>query len=188
MRPMALGLASLVSLVTIANAEAGECYRRVVDPAQYQTVEEQVLISPERAVPEYVPAVVREVEESYVVRPEHEVSRTIAAEYGYEDETVLVSPPHRVWELRDVHGEEVGCWVTFPAAYSRRTHRVLLQPEREVTQTIPAVTETRVRTVVIEPARNYERLIPARYGVRERTQLVSQGGAHWAPASDVCAN
>ena len=97
MRSVVFGLASLVSFAGVASAQAHQCYRRVVDPAQYRSVEEQVLVSPEREVAEYAPAVTRQVEETVVVRPEREYSRVIPAQYGYEDETVMVSPARREW-------------------------------------------------------------------------------------------
>ena len=189
MRVSALGLAGLCSLVTLANAEAGnECYRRVVEPAQYRTIEESVLITPEREVPEYVPAVTREVEETMVVEPAREVTRVSPALYRYEEDTVLVSPARREWRRRDHHGEIIGCWVEIPATYARQTRRVLARPEQVYTETVPAVPATRTRLEVVEPARTIYRVIPARYGVRERAELVAPARARWAPTRDDCDN
>ena len=186
MRSVVIGLAGLVSLGSVVSAEAHQCYRRVADPAQYRTVAEQVLVSPEREVAEYVPAVTRQVEETVIVRPEQEVTRVIPAQYGYQDETVLVSPARREWRTRDEDGQLIGCWVTVPATYAHRATRVLVREEQEVTQTIPAETATRVRTEVVEPAHTVTHVIPARYATREREELVSTGGAHWAPIEQSC--
>ena len=187
MRASALGLAVLVSLVTIGSAQAGhECYRRVVSPASYRTVAETVLVEPERQVAEYVPAVTRAVEQTVVVAPAREVTETIPAQYEVVEETVLVSPARRVWQVSDRDGETVGCWVTIPPSYAREAHRVLGQPARYRTIEEPAVTETRLREEIVEPAHRVYRTIPARYAERERTVQVSAATAGWAPIGGVC--
>jgi len=180
-----LALAGALVLASAAGAQAHQCYRRVVEPPRYSTVEEQVLVSPAREVAEYVPAVTREVEETVLVRPERTVTRVIPAQYGYEAQTVEVAPAHREWQTRDENGDVIGCWVNVPARYARVERRVLVSPPREVEETLPAETATRLRTVVVEPAQTMAREIPARYATRERAVLASPGGARWA-AIDAC--
>ena len=186
MRAVVLGLAGLVSLGAFEAAEAHQCYRRVVEPAQYRTVERQVLVSPEREALEYTPAVTRQVEETVVVRPETQVARVVPAEYGVEYETVLASPAHREWRTRDENGDLIGCWVTIPATYGRIAHRVVTRPAQEVTETIPAETATRLRTEIVEPAHTVTRTIPAQYATRTRTELVAPPSARWAPIDQDC--
>ena len=186
MRIVVFGVAGLVSLGAIASAEAHQCYRRVVEPAQYRTVAEPVLVSPEREVAELVPAVTREVEETVVVRPATQVTHVIPATYGYQSETVLVSPAHREWRTRDENGDVIGCWVTLPPVYGRVTHRVVVEPARAVTETVPGETATRLRTEVVEPAHTVTHTIPAEYSTREREVLVAPPGARWAPIDENC--
>jgi hypothetical protein len=169
---------------SVASAEAHQCYRRVVDPPRYSTVEEQVLVSPEREVAEYVPAETRQVEETVVLRPERTITQVVPPQYGYEEQTVEVAPAHREWRTRDEDGEVIGCWVSVPPRYARVARRVLLSPAREVSQTIPEETATRLRTEIVEPAHTVAHTIPARYATRERAVLESPGGAHWAPLDD----
>lgn len=189
MRGSVLALAGLVSVAAIASAQAGnECYRRVVEPPQYQTIEENVLLSPEREIPEYVPAVTRRVAETVVVEPERAFERVIPPVYGVQEETVLVRPASRQWVLKRHYGETIGCWVDTPAEYATRQRTVLLQPEHVVTDVVPAVTATRYRTEVVEPAGTVYRHLPARYGVRTHVEEVAPASAHWAPASDVCGH
>ena len=118
MRNAALAGAAILAISAVS-AEAHQCYRRVVEPPRYSTVEEQVLVSPEREVAEYAPAVTRQVEETVVVRPERTVTRVIPAQYAYEEQTVEVSPARREWRTRNEDGELIGCWVTLPARYAR---------------------------------------------------------------------
>jgi hypothetical protein len=179
MRVIATSLAGLLALGV--SAEASQCYRRVVQPAQYGAVSEQVLASPEREVADYAPAVTRQVEESVVVRPERTYTRVIPAEYGETHETVEVSPAQREWRTRWENGEAIGCWVRVPARYADRIRRVLTNPAREITQTVPEQTATRLRTEIVEPAHTITRTIPARYVTRERRVLESPAQARWAP-------
>ncbi len=184
MRYLALAGAGLLAL-TCAEAQAHQCYRRVIDPPRYATVEEQVLVSPGREVVDYTPAVTRQVEETVVVRPEQTVGRVIPAQYVYQSQTVEVSPAHREWRTRDENGDVIGCWITVPARLGLITRRVEIAPAREVSETIPAETATRRRIETVEPAHAVTRLIPAQYATRERLALAAPGGAHWAPI-DAC--
>ena len=184
MRYVALAGAAALAL-TCAEAEAQQCYRRVVDPPQYSTVVERVLVAPAREVREYAPAVTQLVPQTVVVRPEQTIERVVPAQYAIEAETVQVSPAHREWVTRDEDGDVIGCWVNVPARYAQVAHRVLVAPAHVVSQTIPEETATRMVAEVAEPAHMVEHVIPAQYAERERTVLVSPGGAHWA-ALDTC--
>ena len=176
-----LWIASAVGLLaTAASAEASQCYRRVVEPPQYATATERVLVSPAREVADDVPAVTENVEETVVVRPERALTHVVPAEYAYEQEIVEVAPAHREWRTRNEEGDVIGCWVNVPARYARVARRVLAHPAHLAQQTVPAETATRTRSVVVEPAHTVTREIPARYEMRERAVVVSPGGARWA--------
>jgi hypothetical protein len=179
MRYTALGLGLALTLPA-AGAGAQQCYRRVVEPPQFSTVVERVLVAPARETQEYVPAVTREVARTVVVRPERSVAHVIPAEYVDRVETVETSPAHREWRTRDEGGDVIGCWVNVPARYAEVRRRVLASPAREVTETLPEETATRYETEVVEPAHYVTQVIPARYALRERQVLISQGGARWA--------
>ncbi len=183
MRYLAIAGAGLFAWSSVG-AEAHQCFRRVIEPPQFTFVSENVLVTPARDVTEYVPAVTRPVAETVVIRPEQSVTRIIPAEYAYQDETVEVSPAHREWRIRDENGDLIGCWVNVPAQYGRVSRRVLVAPERAVSETIPEETAVRMHTEVVEPAQTITHTIPARYVTRERQVLASPGGAHWSPIDE----
>jgi hypothetical protein len=183
MRYLAIAGAGLLAL-SGAGAEAHQCYRRIVEPPQFDMVSDTVLVTPERDVAEYVPAVTRAVEETVIVRPEQSVARIIPAEYAYQDETVEVTPAHREWRTRNESGDVIGCWVNVPATFGRITHRVLVAPERTVFETLPAETATQTHLEVVEPAHTIAHTIPARYVTRQHQVLASPGGARWSPIED----
>lgn len=182
MRSLALAGAGLLALC--AQAQAHQCYRRIVEPPRYTMVEEQVRVSPARDVEEYVPAVTRQVEETVLVRSEETVTHIVPAQYGLRDEAVEVSPAHREWRVRDEGADVIGCWVNVPPRFARVAHRVLIAPAREVSETIPEVTATKLRTEIVEPAHVVTHSIPARYATRQREALAAPGGARWAPIAD----
>ena len=186
MRGSRIALGGLILIGAAGVANANECYRRVVEPAQYQTVAETVMVEPERQIPEYVPAVARRVAETVVVEPERTVTRVVPAVYEAVNETVLVRPATREWRVRNHYGEMIGCWVDVPAQYATRQRTVEVSPSRYVEETIPARYATRVRTEIVEPARTVYRTIPARYATRERVEMVAPASARWAPASGYC--
>jgi hypothetical protein len=183
MRYLAIAGAGLFAWSS-AGAEAHQCFRRVVEPPQFTFVTEDVMVTPARDIVEYVPAVTRPVVETVVVRPEQTVTRVIPAEYANQDETVEVSPAHREWLTRNENGEVIGCWVNVPPRLGRISRRVLVNPERAVTETIPAETAVQTHTELVEPARTITVTIPARFVTRERQVLVAPGGAHWSPIED----
>ena len=183
MRNAALAGAAILALSSVGT-QAQQCYRRVIDPPQYSTIVEQVLVAPAREAREYLPAVTRQVEQTVVVRPERTVSRLAPAEYALRADTVEVSPAHREWRTRDEDGEMIGCWVSVPARFAQVMRRVLIAPAHVETQTLPEQTATRTATEVVEPAHFVVHEIPAQYATRQRPALVSPGGAHWARLED----
>lgn len=184
MRYVALTGAAVFAL-TCAEAEAQQCYRRIIDPPQYSTVVERIMVAPAREAPEYVPAVTRVVAETVVVRPEQTVERVVPAQYTLRADVVEVSPAHREWRTRDEEGDVIGCWINVPARFAQVVRRVQVTPARVVSQTIAEETATRLVTEVVEPAHVIEHDIPPQYATRQRAVLVSPGGAHWA-ALDTC--
>jgi hypothetical protein len=184
MRHVALTGAAILAL-TCAQAEAQQCYRRVVDAPQYSAVVERVLVAPAREASEYVPAVTRVVEQTVVVRPEQTVERLVPAQYALRADVVEISPAHREWRTRDEQGDVIGCWVNVPARFAQVARRVLVTPAQVVSQTVPEQTATRLATEVVEPAHVVVHDVPAQYATREREVLVAPGGAHWA-ALDMC--
>jgi len=132
----ALLAAALGGLMLAAPAQAGgcygtECYRRVVTPPVYDTVQENVL-----------------------VRPPRTVYRTTPPVYDTVSERVMVSPGGRFWQTsRGPGGELIGCWVTTPPRFAVRTRTVLVRPAQSIPETIPPEYASVSRRVLVAPAR-----------------------------------
>ncbi len=180
-------IAALALPIALDQAVAGRaCYREVVEPAQYQTVAETVMVAREREIAHVVPAVLRQVEETVVVSPARTIVHDVPPEFGIVDEAVLVAPARRVWQVGYHDGERIGCWVDLPAAYEHRPRHVVIRPAQTYSELVPAEMATRLRTIVVEPAHVETETVPARYATRERVELVAPASRRWAPAPDLC--
>ncbi|WP_457107691.1 hypothetical protein [Methylobacterium sp. P5_C11] len=132
----ALLAATLGGVLLAAPAQAGgcygsECYRHVVTPPVYDTVQENVL-----------------------VRPPRTVYRTAPPVYDTVSERVMVSPGGRFWQTsRGPGGELIGCWVTTPPRFAVRTRTVLVRPAQSIPETIPPEYASVSRRVLVAPAR-----------------------------------
>ena len=159
------------------NPKTGECYARVLIPAQYKTGNETVLVREASESVEIIPARYETVEERVLVKEAETKLEIVPAVYGTVEERVLVKPA-------STRLEEI------PASYKKTTETVLVSPARtewkrgpassfgssKVVDTastdtgeimclveVPAVYETVTRTVLDQPARTREVTIPAEY-------------------------
>lgn len=136
MRLAVAGVLGAAASPALAGGGCGgsQCYREEYTPAQYETVQERVLLRAPRTY-----------------------ARVIPAEYGSVSETVMVSPGGRTWQVtRDAHGRAVGCWVDVPARYATRHRTVQVSAEQVVPVAVPAVYGTRSHTVQVSaPSRGW---------------------------------
>lgn len=97
------------------NAQPGECFARVMVPAQYTTETVSVLKSAASEDVRIIPAEYDFVEETVTVKEAETELITIPAVYGYKEEQVLVSPA--LTELQ-----------TIPPVYETQTEQILVSP------------------------------------------------------------
>ena len=162
--------------------EYGKCYAKCKIPDQYETVEVQVLVSPERTtlskVPaqyetiteqvlvkeggvnyKTIPATFRTVEEQVMVEPERTRLKTIPAQYRTESYQVLVSEARGQWTKKKKS----------PNCFSSNPDDCYVVCWEE----IPAQYRTETRTITVSEATTAETVIPAVYKTVKRRQLVS---------------
>ena len=189
MRPILFSLAAIAAGFAATSAEAAsECYRAVVEPAQYRTVTQTVVVQPERQYAEEIPAVTRLVSESVMIRPAQYVSHSVPAVYRDVARTVMTSPGRREWRVTEHYGQTIGCWVNSPATYATEMQRVIVSPERSYEDTVPAVYGTQQREVIVSPAHTIYRTAPARYAQTSHVEMVASASQHWAPVSSYCGH
>lgn len=160
------------------DADAGECFARVlvpdtivvqteqvVDreasfeleliPATYEAVSEQRLVKEESTAYTMVPAVYETVTETIIVEPEREESVVVPAQYETYTEQVLVREAYTTWKKGDgLYGRDrqnASAGETIALA----TGELLCRVE------VPAEYETVTKTRLVSPERTEVRVIPA---------------------------
>lgn len=164
------------------NPKAGECYARVLIPAQYRTVSEQLLTSEAAERIEIIPARYETVEETVLVREASTKLEVVPAVYGQVEERVLVKPAStKIVEIPaeyDTVTEQViekpahTAWKKGPAAV--QTSNVLSQTTTDTGEImclveVPATYKTVQKRVLVSPARTQEIAIPAEYQTVTKT-------------------
>ncbi len=147
---IALSALGAASALAGGNCQGSHCYRLVTTPAEYGTVSEQVMVSPERRIPRYVPGVYDTVHEKVMVRPERAIAHHVPAQVQTVAEKVMVAPARKVWQVtRGPHGEPIGCWVEIPAQYAVQHRQVVVREASVRHEVIPAEYAVRARKVMV---------------------------------------
>ena len=159
------------------NAKPGECYARVllpaqyttetqqvvkreaatrveIIPAQYETITEQVLVREASTKLEVIPAVYEDASEQVLVKPAATKLVEVPATYRTVSEQVLESPAQTIWKKGGIASQSGRVLQT---AASGDTGEVLCLVE------IPAKYKTVTRSVLDQPASTREVQIPAEY-------------------------
>ena len=189
--------------LTPPNAKAGECYARVLTPAQYEKTEEKIIIK--EATEEIIiePAQYETVEKKVEVIPEVKKLVPVPAKYKEVIETVEVKPASRIWKtslkknalpvsqvlLDTIKAQGVDldgvspktCYKEYyqPATYKIVEEDVVIQNERNETEIIPAQFETLEEKVEVIPASKKVVEIPAEYEYVEEKILVEEAKTVW---------
>lgn len=185
-------------------AQPGECYAQVaippkfetrteqrllvaaresieVIPAQYEWVEERVLVRPAyERITEVIPAKYRWVEERVLVKPAGERIIEVPATYKWVEERVLVKPATQVWKpgrgaVERVNADtgEIMCLVEVPAEYKTVRRKVVDTPPTTRKESIPAEYTTIKRQELVEEARMVKQTVEAEYKTVRKQRLVT---------------
>lgn len=82
-----------------ANARPGECYAKVMVPAQYKSVEEKVVVAEASEKIEIIPAKYEWSDVKVPVQPESEKLIAVPAKYKTVEEKIELQPAHTVWRF-----------------------------------------------------------------------------------------
>ena len=189
--------------LTPPNAKPGECYARVMTPAQFEDAEEKVLVKEAGEAISIVPAEYETVEQQVEVIAESKKLTPVPATYKDVVETIELSPARREWrtslkkkastvsqtlidgaKAKGVDIDQVTpntCFKEYvkPAVYKTEAEEVLVQNERNATEVIPAEFETTEEQVVVVPASKEVVKIPAEYETVEEKVLVEEAKTVW---------
>jgi hypothetical protein len=169
------------------NAKPGECYARVllpaeystdtqqvvkreaatrveIIPAEYETVTEQVLVREASKKIEVIPAVYEDAKESILVKPAGTKLVEVPATYRKVTEQVLETPAQTIWKKGGIASQS-GRVVKTAAAGD--TGEVLCLVE------VPAKYKTVTRSVLDQPATTREVAVPAEYVTVKKRLMAS---------------
>ena len=176
------------------NPKAGECYARVLIPARYDTVSEQVLVREAGERFEIIPARFEQAEENLLVKEASTRLEIIPAVYDEVQETILVKPASKqivevpaVYETvteRVLDKAAHTAWKKGPAA--AQTSSVISQSTSDTGEImclveVPATYKTVSKRVLASPARTEEITIPAEYKTVTKTVVVKPATTREVP-------
>jgi hypothetical protein len=189
--------------LTPPNAVPGECYARVVSPAQYEDVEEQVIIKEAAEEISIVPAEYGTAEEEVEVIPSTKKLTPIPAKYKEAIETIEVKPAIKTWKTTlkkkalpaspeilvaikaagvDIdHAQPGDCYKEYfvPRKFKTVTEDILVRGEHNETEVIPPEFEIVEKTIVVKPASKEVVEVPAVYEETEEKVLVEAEKTVW---------
>ena len=200
--PLTTLTAEDVSL-TPPDAKPGECYARVVLPAQYETVEEQVMIKEPSEQIEIIAAEYKDKDLEVEIIPSIKKLTPVDATYEEVVEAIEIKPAIRTWKTSlkkkalpvsqsilsaakyagiDVDAAQPGdCYREYFVARKFKTvsEDILVRKEYNETEVLPAEFEVVEQTVVVKPASKEIVEVPAVYNEIEEKVLVEAEKTVW---------
>jgi len=184
------------------NARPGECYAKVMVPAQYKTVDEEVVIAEASEKIEIIPAQYEWSEVKVPVQQESEKLIAVPAKYESVEEKIEIAPAHTVWRLgpgdkaKDADEREITmalatglpktaqpgqCYNEFyqPAKFETKTEKLLKTAAAEEITTSEPQFEWVEEKVLVKEASQKIVEIPAEYDVVTEKVLESPAYTAW---------
>ena len=164
------------------NPKAGECYARVLIPAKYQTISEEVMTRDAGERIEVIPAQYETAEETVMVKEASTTLEVVPAVYEEVQESVLVKPAStKIVEVPAVYETVTEQVVDKPAHTAWKKGPATLQTANVLSEAttdtgeimclveVPASYKTVEKRVLVTPAQTEELVIPAEYKTVTKT-------------------
>ncbi len=187
---------------TLPDAKPGECFAKVIVPAEYSTKSEEVMVKPESEQVEIVAAIFDTAEKSIVAKEGYTKIKVIPAKFREEFEEVEISKASTSWVTGlkkgipaspallagaktngiDITSASVGaCYQEYyiPAKYEQTEKDVLVKEESEEIKVAAAQFEEAEETVVVTQASKKKVYKPAEYEVVEEKIEIEPAKAVW---------
>lgn len=176
-------IAGLTMLGTISQTAAGgravECYEPVRTPSVYDTVYENVMVSPPGQAVDYTPAIYGTRERVVMTVPAQVTYQVVPAITRTVYHTVQVDNGGFSWEWRVIHGRKVLCKIWHKARFGRVAETVVIQPERTRRVVIPAQYDRIAEEVLVQPEQRRIIDVPPSYQTVARRVVVREGSSGW---------
>jgi hypothetical protein len=182
-RKHSASLAAIAMLASVCETAAGgralECYEPIHRPAVYDTVYEDVMLSPGGRLVDYDAPIYGTYQGVEQIAPTRITYETVPAVTRTIYHTVKIDDGGYAWEWRVIHGRKVLCKVWRKARYARVAETVVVQPERVRRVFQPAEYEAVAHEVLVRPQQVRIREIPPSYGTVARRVVVREGSTSW---------
>ena len=169
------------------NAVPGQCYARVIVPAEYRDVSEQVIKKEATETVKIIPARYETQLEQVTVSPTTTRIVEVPATYRMVDRQIEVSPARQEWRVGECNVKSIvnnatgECWCLHdvPAVMKTVHEKVVAEPASTRTIDIPAEYESVSKQVMVEPERQEHIAVPAVYGTVTHRELVKPESVDW---------
>lgn len=148
------------------NAKTGECYARVLVPAEYQNTTVQRLKEEAKANLAVVPATYKVVEKRVTIREASTKLVPVAATYKNITEDIMIEP-------------EKTTLVVVPATYKNVTKSVMVSDEKTTLKVIPATYKTTSQDMIVTAQKTELVTVPATYKIQTEKVLVADAYSTW---------
>lgn len=197
----------------LPDAKPGECYAKVITPAQFTSRTEEVVIQEASERIETIEPTYEQVDQSIVVKEASQSISVIPATYEQQSEKIEVLAEQKLWTMSggtvnpdgtipaspdaiehiersgiDINAVEPGsCFVEYfkEAQYKTESQQVMTKEATEVITVIPAEFETVEERVIIKEASSEVVDVPAIYRTQTESVLVEPARSVWKDDCDV---
>ncbi|MEE9327426.1 MAG: peptidoglycan-binding domain-containing protein [Cocleimonas sp.] len=192
---------------TLPDAKPGECYAKVIVPAQYETKTEKVLVKPESEKVEVTPATFDAAEKSVVEKEGYTTIKVNPAKFREEVDEVEISKARTTWVTNlgkkgipaspallagaKTSGVDIGnitpggCFKEYyvPAKFEKTEKEVLVKEESEEIKVAKAQFEETEESIIVRQASKKKVYKAAEYEVVEEKIEVEAAKAVWKKGS-----
>jgi len=187
----------------LPDAKPGECYAKVITPAQFTTRTEDVVVQEASERIESIEAVYETVDQTIVVKEPSQLLTVVPAKFEKKSEKVEVLAAGKLWTTLvdrktvpaspvaleqiarsgvNLDSAETGdCFNEYyePAKYKTEVERVLVKPASESITIIPAEYESVDQQVAVKEASSEVADVPAIYRTQTESVLVEPARSVW---------
>ena len=187
----------------LPDAKPGECYAKVITPAQFTTRTEEIVVQEASERIETIEAVYEQVDQTIVVKEPAQLLTVEPAKFKKEQQKVEVLASGKSWTSKvgnktmpaspdalehiarsgvDLDAVDTGgCFVEYfeAAKYKTEVERVVVKPATETITVIPAEYETIEEQVAVKEASSETVDVPAIYRTQTESVLVEPARSVW---------
>ncbi len=188
---------------TLPDAKPGECFAKVIIPAEYEIKSEEVEVQPGQETVEILPAAFDTAEVEVEVRPAYTKLKAVAPTFRSEEESVEIEEARTEWvtalgkkgipaspallvaaktsgvDIDDADADACFREYYTPAKFEQKEKQVKIKDESEIIKIKDAEFEDGEETVTVKDSYKIKKLVPAVYETVEEKIELEPAKAVW---------